>query len=162
MTATRQGTEAFREEIYAHKDLTAKIIAAFYEVYNQLGYGLLESVYLRALAIELAHVGLHVEREIPLRVWYKGVPVGAFRADYLVESEVIVEVKAARQLVDADKAQLLNYLRCSGKQVGLLLHFGPRPHIKRMVASGPFRAGSQVTGVAAASSASSAPSAPRD
>lgn len=157
MTASRHGTEAFRDEIYAHKDLTAEIIAAFYEVSNQLGYGFLESVYLRALAIELARVGLQVEREIPLRVWYKGVRVGAFRADYVVESEVIVEVKAAKQLVDADKAQLLNYLRCSGRQVGLLLHFGPRPYIKRLVASGPFRAGTRLTEISSVSPASSAP-----
>lgn len=116
-----------------HGELTGEVVAAFYAVYNELGYGFLESVYVRALAIELFTRRVNVAREVPVSVFYKGVTVGTYRADLLVADTVVVEVKAGPEGADADRVQLLNYLRCSGKEVGLLLHFGPRAVLKRVV-----------------------------
>lgn len=115
--------------------LTRRIIGAFYDVYNALGYGFLESVYANALAVEVASRGLHVVREASAEVCYKGEVVGVFRADLLVESRVVVELKASPKLHPADPMQLLNYLRSTDLEVGLLLHFGPEPTIRRFVAS---------------------------
>src|SRR5918999_3132505 len=115
--------------------LTRRVIGAFYDVYNSLGYGFLESVYANALAFEIVSRGLHVVREARADVRYKGEVVGMFRADLLVESRVVVELKASAKLDPAHASQLLNYLRATDLEVGLLLHFGPRPGIKRFVAS---------------------------
>ena len=114
--------------------LTRRIIGGFYEVYNILGYGFAESVYAKALELELKARGLRVEREVWLDVYYKGERVGTFRADMLVESRVVVENKAKVAVSHADRDQLRNYLRGSVLEVGLLLHFGPRPAIQRVVA----------------------------
>ena len=116
------------------ESLTRLIIGAFYEVYNVLGYGFLESVYARALELELRARGLKVEREVWVDVYYKGERVGVFRADMLVESRVVLEIKAKVAVSDPDRDQLRNYLKCSILEVGLLLHFGPRPSIHRVVA----------------------------
>jgi GxxExxY protein len=120
-------------ESYKHQELTQAIILVFYEVYNELGHGFLESVYEEAMAIALAQKGLAVSRRNPLPVWFRGQQVGDFRADLVVNDAVIVELKAARNLESAHEAQLLNYLRASNLEVGLLLNFGPAPKIKRMV-----------------------------
>jgi len=117
-----------------HGRLTREIIGAFYEVYNVLGYGFLESVYAQALFLELTRRGLHVQREVMIDVYYKGDRVGKFRADMLVAYSVVVENKASVALAKSDRDQLLNYLRCSCLEVGLLLHFGPRPAFRRVVA----------------------------
>jgi len=116
-----------------HGDITGEIIAAFYAVYNELGYGFIESVYVRAMAIELFQRRMNVAREVPVTVYYKGVTVGTYRADLLVADTVVVEVKAGEQTTDHDRPQLLNYLRCSGKEVGLLLHFGPKAVLRRVI-----------------------------
>jgi GxxExxY protein len=121
--------------------LTRKIIGAFYDVYNALGYGFLESVYANALAYEIVSRGLHVVREATAEVRYKGEVVGSFRADLLVESRVVVELKASSKLHPAHPAQLINYLRSTDLEVGLLLHFGPRPGIQRFIASNDFSRG---------------------
>jgi GxxExxY protein len=126
----RECHEALFEEA-----LTRRIIGAFYDVYNALGYGFLESVYANALAIEVTSRGLHVVREASAEVRYKGEVVGTFRSDLLVESRVVVELKATPKLHPADPMQLLNYLRSTDLEVGLLLHFGPEPTIRRFVAS---------------------------
>jgi GxxExxY protein len=115
--------------------LTRRIIGAFYDVYNALGYGFLESVYANALATELVSRGLHVVREARTDVRYRGEVVGTFRADLLVESRVVLELKASPRLHDVDLAQLLNYLKATHLEVGLLLHFGPRAKVRRFVAS---------------------------
>jgi GxxExxY protein len=115
-------------------DITREVIGAFYEVYNTLGYGFLESVSTSAMAVELTRRGLRVEREVRVAVFNKGVQVGSFRADMLVESLVVVENKATATLSSSDRDQLLNYLRRSCLEVGLLLHFGPRPSFRRVVA----------------------------
>jgi GxxExxY protein len=132
MTAKRPEPE--RRWQLAEAELTERIIGAFYRVYNRLGYGFLEAVYSRALAFELTRAGLHVQREVMVDVFDEGLKVGAYRADILVESRVVVENKATSTLVQADRDQLLNYLRCSCLEVGLLFHFGPRPAFKRVVA----------------------------
>ncbi len=116
-----------------HGDITGEIIAAFYAVYNELGYGFLEAIYVRALAIELFQRRMNVAREVPVTVFYKGVTVGTYRADLMVSDTVVVEVKAGEHASDSDRPQLLNYLRASGKEVGLLLHFGPKAVLRRVI-----------------------------
>jgi GxxExxY protein len=118
-----------------HRELTGEIIAAFFTVFGELGYGFVEHVYVRALAIELFVRRVNVSREVPVTVLYKGVTVGNYRADLIVDEKVVVEVKAGERPSDADRFQLLNYLRCSGKEVGLLLHFGPKPTARRVIAT---------------------------
>jgi GxxExxY protein len=115
------------------RELTGEIIGAFYECYNTLGYGFLESVYRRALATECRARGLHVDQELPVEVIYKGVAVGMFRVDMVVAGRVIVEVKSASVLGPTDKRQLLNYLRATRIEVGLLLHFGPEATFHRFI-----------------------------
>ena len=116
-----------------HAQLTEQVIEAFYTVYNELGWGFLESVYEQGLAHELEMRGLRVHRQRELTVRYRDVVVGEFRVDLLVEEALIVEIKAAAALAPAHESQLLNYLRASGLEVGLLLNFGPRPSIRRRV-----------------------------
>jgi GxxExxY protein len=122
---------------FKHKDITDKIIKAFYEVYNELGHGFLESVYERSLEIALNALGLTVRRQIQIPVWFRGKPVGDFTADVLVEKCVLLELKAARSLDSAHQAQLLNYLRATEIEVGLLLNFGLRPEFKRLIFDNP-------------------------
>jgi GxxExxY protein len=116
-----------------HKDITEQIIKAFYTVYNTLGYGFLEKVYVNAMVIELRKLGLKVVPQAQIVVYYDGQKVGEYKADLLVEGAVIVELKAIRTLVPANEAQLLNYLKATLYEVGLLLNFGPKPEIKRKV-----------------------------
>ncbi len=118
-----------------HRELTEQIIGSYYEVYRELGYGFLESVYESALAIVLTQHGLLVQRQSPLRVHFRGIPVGLFRPDFLIEEKVVVELKAARNLETAHQAQLLNCLKATSIEVGLLFNFGPKPQFKRMVFS---------------------------
>ncbi|TCJ17477.1 GxxExxY protein [Flaviaesturariibacter flavus] len=120
---------------YLHADLTRKIIKAFYVVYNKLGYGFLEKIYKRALLIELRKMGLHCVEEAPVRVYYDGELLGNFYAVIVVEDKVIVELKTAHDFCDADEAQLVNYLRSTDVEVGLLLNFGPEPECRRRVFS---------------------------
>jgi GxxExxY protein len=122
-------------ESYKHQELTQAIIQVFYDVYNELGYGFLESVYEAAMGIALAQKEIRVTRQHPLPVWFRGNGVGNFYADIVVEDAVIVELKAARNIEGAHEAQLLNYLKASQIEVGLLLNFGPAPRIRRMVFS---------------------------
>jgi GxxExxY protein len=115
------------------RELTGEIISAYYECYNILGYGFLESVYRKALAIELNARGIATREEGAIEVTFKGVVVGTFRFDLLVEKRVLVEAKAGISLGLTDKRQLLNYLRATRLEVGLLLHFGPEPTFRRCV-----------------------------
>ena len=115
--------------------LTRRVIGEFFQVYNELGYGFLESVYQESLARALRAAGLAVEKEVELRVFFRGLAVGVFRADLIVEGSLIVEIKAAERLVDAHLAQLRNYLRATSLEVGLLLNFGPQADFKRVVFS---------------------------
>src|SRR4051794_28570491 len=130
---TRKGPADHGRAPLVEEELTGKIIAAFYETYRVLGYGFLESVYRKALAIELRLRGLHVQEEVPIEVGYKGYRVGRFRLDLLVEGRVGVEIKASATLSPTDKDQTLNYLTSTTIDVGLLLHFGPAPKFYRFV-----------------------------
>ena len=116
-----------------HAELTDKIISAFYTVYNTLGYGFLEKVYESALAIELRKSGLRVTVQYPVIVFYDGHVVGEYFADLLIEEQVLVELKAVRNLNLEHEAQLLNYLNATRFEVGLLLNFGIKPEVKRKV-----------------------------
>jgi GxxExxY protein len=117
-----------------HADVTDKILHAFFKkVYPKLGYGFLEKVYENALALELRRVGLKVEQQAKIEVHYDGVVLGEYYADLLVDSVVIVELKAIQRLGPEEEAQLLNYLRATPYEVGLLLNFGPRPDFRRKV-----------------------------
>ena len=116
-----------------HKDITELIIKAFYTVYNTLGYGFLEKVYENAMTLELGKLGLHVTPQAPITVYYDDHPVGDYNIDLLVEEAVIVELKATRALAPENEAQLLNYLKATVYEVGLLLNFGPKPEVKRKI-----------------------------
>ena len=115
-----------------HADLTDRILHAFYKkVYPQMGYGFLENVYENAMAYELRQMGLKVEQQAKIDVYYEGQIVGEYFADLLVEGKVIIELKAAKNLTDDHEAQLLNYMRATPYEVGLLLNFGPKPEFRR-------------------------------
>lgn len=119
-----------------HRELTGEILSAFFTVHGDLGFGFTDGVYIRALALELFVRRLAVLREVPVSVHYKGVTVGTFRAHLIVDDKVVVHITAGERLNDADRYHLLNHLRCSGKEVGLLLHFGPNAVARRVVATG--------------------------
>jgi GxxExxY protein len=116
-----------------HENLTEPIIAAFYDVHRELGHGFLESVYERAMAIALAKRGVPAERQCAVTVHYNGEVVGDFLADLVVDRRVLVELKACRMLEAKHEAQLINYLRASCIEVGLLLHFAPKPAFRRLI-----------------------------
>jgi len=116
-----------------HGLVTDQILRVFYDVYNELGHGFLESVYHRALVLALESVGLNVCSRIAIPVWFRGTQVGQFEADILVEKCVLLELKVARVLDSSHRAQLMNYLKATEIEVGLLLNFGERPEFKRVV-----------------------------
>jgi GxxExxY protein len=117
-----------------HKDITEKILHAYFKiVYPKLGYGFLENVYENAMLIALQGMGLAVRPQVKIEVYFQGQVVGEYFADLLVEEVVIVELKAASQLTHEHEAQLLNYLRATPYEVGLLINFGPKPEFCRKV-----------------------------
>ena len=116
---------------FKHTELTEQIIGAFFEVYNTLGFGFLEKNYENALAIELRNRGLAVEQQAPIVVKYAGQVIGEYFADLVVAGQVIIELKAAKSLTADHEAQLLNYLKATEYEVGLLLNFGPKASFKR-------------------------------
>ena len=118
-----------------HEEITSAIIAAYYDVYNTLGYGFLEKVYENALILELQKRGLTAEQQLPIKVYYEGQVVGEYFADLLVNSLVILELKAAEQIIKAHEAQLTNYLKATDLEVGLILNFGPKAEFKRKIFS---------------------------
>ena len=124
---------------FKHSDLTDKIIKAFYNVYNTLGYGFLEKVYENAMSIELGKMGFTHLKQQPIDVFYDEYKVGSYFADIVVEDNVIIELKAAENLSPEHEAQLTNYLRATEIEVGLLLNFGKEPQIKRKVFSNVYK-----------------------
>ena len=116
-----------------HKEITDVILKSFYEVYNELGNGFLESVYENALYIVLKGYGLSVERQKDISVFFRDNIVGDFRADLMINGKVIIEIKAVRAFDPAHEAQLINYLKATNIEVGLLLNFGKKPEFKRFV-----------------------------
>ena len=116
-----------------HGELTRTIIGAYFEVYNELGYGFAESVYQRALPIVLAERGLHTELERRVVVEFRGITIGEYRPDLIVENKVIVECKVATRIIPSHETQLLNYLKATGIDIGLILNFGSQPTFRRML-----------------------------
>jgi len=116
-----------------HKDITDLIIKAFYNVYNTLGYGFLEKVYENAMMIEIRKLGLTARRQVPIKVFYEAEIVGEYFADVIVEENVILELKAAENLREEHECQLINYLKATEIEVGLLLNFGKKPQFKRKI-----------------------------
>ena len=116
-----------------HEELTGKIISAFYKVYNTLGHGFLEKVYENALALELKHQYLQVQQQRKIDVFYGNIKVGEYYADVIVNDLVVLELKAADGIVPEHEAQLLNYLKATQIEVGLLLNFGPKPQFIRRI-----------------------------
>jgi len=116
-----------------HGDLTRTIIGAFFEVYNELGYGFVEAVYQHALLIVLNERGLHTELERRVTVEFRGATIGEYRPDLIVENKVIVECKVAAKVLPAHETQLLNYLKATGINIGLIFNFGSQPTFRRML-----------------------------
>jgi len=124
---------------YLHQETTEKIIKAFYNVYNTLGFGFLEKVYQNAMMIELELLHLNCEKQKQLDVYYKNKKVGEYFADIIVNQKVIIELKAAESIIPEHQAQLLNYLKATQIEVGLLLNFGKTPQIKREIFQNQFK-----------------------
>ena len=118
---------------YLHKDLTDKIIKVFYTVYNELGYGFLEKVYENAMIIELKSNGLYCEKQKPIKVHYHGQEVGDYFADIIVNDLIILELKTVETLLQEHENQLINYLKATDKEIGLLLNFSKKPEIRRKI-----------------------------
>jgi GxxExxY protein len=116
-----------------HSDITDLILKAFYRVYNILGYGFLEKVYQNSMVVAARGLGLSVVQQYPIRVEFEGILVGEYFADLAINDMVIVEVKAARALLEEHEAQLLNYLKATRFEIGLLLNFGPKPECRRKI-----------------------------
>lgn len=113
--------------------LTGKIIGIFYKVYNKLDYGFLEKVYENAMKIEFDKAGIKYSNQFPIRVFYDNQIIGEYIADFIVENEVVVELKAIREISRNDENQLMNYLKSTDKNVGLLLNYGIKPKIRRKI-----------------------------
>ena len=116
-----------------HASITQPIVDAFYAVYHELGYGFLEAVYMNALVAELDYRHIKSTRQVPAEILYRGKEVGTYRMDLVVEDKVLVEIKSTMKLAAADERQLLNYLKATSIEVGLLLHFGPEPKVLRRI-----------------------------
>lgn len=126
-------------EEFLHSALTSKIIKCFYAVYNTLGYGFLEKVYENSLLIELKLRGLKVEAQRQIDVFYADEKVGVYFADLIVEDTVIVEIKASDALCEENEFQLINYLKASDIEIGLLLNFGKKPEFKRKIFTNDYK-----------------------
>ena len=116
-----------------HAEITAKIINSFYKVHNTLGYGFLEKVYENALIIELKRAEMNVSQQQNIRVFYENQIVGDYYADLIVNENIILEIKAAENLKAENRSQLINYLKATDKEIGLLLNFGKSAEFKRVI-----------------------------
>lgn len=116
-----------------HKDLSDKILKCFFNVYNKLGYGFLEKVYENSMMLELKKNGIFAQKQRPIKVLYDESVVGEYFADIIVENTIIIELKAVEFLVEEHELQLLNYLKATNIEVGLLLNFGKRPDFRRKI-----------------------------
>ena len=116
-----------------HKDTTDIILKSFYKVYNNLGYGFLEKVYENALLYELRNQGLDCEKQKPIKVYYEQIQVGEYYSDIIVNECIILELKAAESIAEEHEFQLINYLKATEIEIGLLLNFGKNPEFKRKI-----------------------------
>lgn len=119
--------------MFLHKEITNKIIKAFYNVYNELGYGFLEKVYENAMLLELRKMKLLCEKQKPIKVYYDKIVIGEYFADIIVEDKIIVELKAAENICQEHEIQVINYLKSTNIEVGLLLNFVKEPQFKRKI-----------------------------
>ena len=124
---------------YLYTDITGAIIESYFNVYNKLGFGFLESVYQRAMVFGLSAKGFKCDDKFPIKVYYSGQNVGNYVADILVNEIVVIEIKAASELCEDHEKQLINYLKATDLEVGLLLNFGVKPQFKRKVFSGEYK-----------------------
>jgi GxxExxY protein len=127
------------EENFKYSEITELIIRAFYNVYNKLGYGFLEKVYENGMLIELKRLGLKVEKQKPIKVFYDEFEIGEYFADLVVNDSIIIELKAVENLLPEHEAQLVNYLKATDIEVGMLFNFGKEPKFKRRVLSAEFK-----------------------
>ena len=118
---------------YLHQSLTEQVIKAFYKVYNTLGFGFLERVYQNALFIELKNQGFLCEPQQQVKVFYEGVEVGVYYPDIIVNNVLILELKAIEVLAEEHELQIINYLKATEIEIGLLLNFGKKPEIRRKI-----------------------------
>jgi len=116
-----------------HQEKSEKVIKAFYDVYNALGYGFLERVYEAALIIQLGKVGFNVKKQCPIKVYFDGQIIGDYFCDIIVDDSILIELKSVESLVVAHKKQIINYLKASEMELGLLLNFGEKPQIERFI-----------------------------
>lgn len=136
MTNDPKSPRDYSEQAYPHQALTGKIIASAYAVAREFGYGFLESVYRRALAVELQYRGVSVAQEVPFELFHRGAPVGTYRADLIAESVVLIETKTGHILDPTAPSQLLNCLCAARLTLGLMVYFGPAGvQVKRMIKS---------------------------
>jgi len=124
---------------FPHRELTQKTIKAFYEVCNQLGCGFLEKLYERAMIVELEQAGPHVDSQAPVTVSYNGHNIGEFVLDLVIEDKVLLELKSVSTLAEEHAAQLVRYLRATKYELGLLLNFGDKPEIRRMLYTSDYK-----------------------
>ncbi len=122
-----------------HQELSSRIIRAFYKVYNTLGYGFLEKVYENAIIVECKMEAITATSQSPIKVFYESEKIGEYYADILVRDKVIVEIKAAKRLIEEHEAQLLNYLKATDIEFGLLFNFGGTPQFRRKIFSNVFK-----------------------
>ena len=133
-----EGAEIRGRSGLLYRDTSGAILGAYYAVHSELGCGFLEAVYSNALILLLKQAGIKVAREVPFEINFHGQSIGNYRADVIVEDRIIVEVKAGRSLIPQHAAQLLNYLKASRLQVGLLLNFGEKAEFRRVVCTGTY------------------------
>ena len=124
---------------FKHSDITNIIIKAYYNVYNKLGFGFLEKVYENSMMIELKKLGLKCYKQVPIKVYYDKETVGEYYADIVVEDVVIIELKAAKSLCEEHEIQLVNYIKATDVEVGLLLNFGKQTEFKRKVLTNEYK-----------------------
>lgn len=122
-----------------HKEITEKIIKAYYKVYNTLGYGFLEKVYGNAMAIELRNMGFEVKCQYPINVFYESEVIGEYYADIVINDIVVIELKASSSLLEEHECQLINYLKATEIELGLLMNFGKEAEYKRKVFMNKFK-----------------------
>lgn len=127
------------EDNYRYSEITNKIIRAYYNVYNKLGYGFLEKVYENAMMMELPKLGLDCKNQFPIKVYYDEKPIGDYYADIVVNDLIIIELKAAESLCEEHECQLINYLKATELEVGILFNFGKEPQFKRKVLTKEFK-----------------------
>lgn len=116
-----------------HRELSRQIIKKFYEVYNELGSGFLESIYENAFQILLKQSGVDVEKQLPITVYFRDQIVGEYKADLIVEDKILIELKSVAAILPKHEAQIINYLKATDIEIGLLMNFGDEPEFKRFV-----------------------------